>query len=332
MKKIRRLLFIILIALTTVTLTGCENKLVVFDPQGPVARNLSDLIIYSIIFMAVIVVIVFILFGTIIWKYRERKDNMDYEPEEEEGSKALEITWFVIPVLIVIALTIPTVMVTYELEGVPEGYEDEEPLVIHVTSADWKWVFSYPEQDIETVNYINIPEDRAVQFKMTSTGTMQSFWVPALGGQKYTMANMQTNLYLVADNPGSYIGRNTSFNGKGYAHMDFEVLAQTRADFEEWVEEVKATADTLTAEKYKEIIKPGNVGRMTFNETHLQWIDHAHGYSEEFIDFSNYKAPHGDHGDHGDHEEDETSETPEESNGTSHEGHDSHSSHGNGGE
>ncbi|MDL4840456.1 cytochrome aa3 quinol oxidase subunit II [Aquibacillus rhizosphaerae] len=331
MKNFRRIFYLLSLLSITVALTGCESKLVVFDPQGPVARNLTELIIFSIIFMAVIVLVVFILFGYIVWKYREKPDNMDYEPEEEEGSKWLEITWFVIPVIIVIALTIPTVMTTYDLEDVPEGYEDTEPLIINVTSADWKWVFSYPEQDIETVNYINIPEDRPVKFKMTSAGTMQSFWVPSLGGQKYTMANMQTELYLVADNPGSYLGRNTSFNGTGYAHMDFEVLAQTQADFNEWVEEVKATASTLTKEEYKKILSPGIVGRMTFNETHLQWIDHSHGYSDEFLDFSDYKAPHG-HEEEDHEEESSDDEQTDESDSTSHNDHNHHGSDENGGE
>src|SRR5699024_1980923 len=190
-------------------------------------------------FMIVILVVVYSLFAFIIWKYRARKDDGDFEPKEEKGNHILEIIWFTIPVLIVIVLMIPTTKTIYEVEDIPKGYEEEEPLVIHVTSADWKWIFSYPEQGIETVNYINIPADHPVQFKMTSAGTMQSFWVPELGGQKYTMANMQTNLYLVADKPGDFYGRNTNFNGQGYAHMEFNVQAMAQDDFNEWVNDVK---------------------------------------------------------------------------------------------
>ncbi len=289
MKRVRSVMKLFILFVATLALTACE-PLTVFDPQGPVARNLSDLIIFSIIFMAVIVVTVYILFGIIVWKYREREDNKDYEPPYEEGSKALEVTWFIIPVIIVIALTIPTVITISDVEDIPEGYEDQEPLVIHVTSADWKWIFSYPEQDIETVNYINIPANRPIHFKMTSAGTMQSFWIPSLGGQKYTMANMQTQLYLVADREGEYIGRNTNFNGEGYAHMDFEVVAESPSKFNEWVDEVKNTANELTEEKYAEILQPTVIGRETYNGTHLQWIDHAHGGSEKYIDPEAYEG------------------------------------------
>ncbi|GAA5416738.1 hypothetical protein Pryu01_01776 [Paraliobacillus ryukyuensis] len=295
MKRVRSIMKYVVLFLGTLALTGCE-PLTVFDPQGPVARNLSDLIIFSIIFMAVIVITVFILFGVIVWKYREKKDNKDYEPEFEEGSKTLEVTWFLIPVVIVVALTIPTVKTITEVEDIPEGYDDQEPLVIHVTSADWKWIFSYPEEGIETVNYINIPVDRPVHFKMTSAGTMQSMWIPALAGQKYTMANMQTQLYLVADREGDYMGTNNGFNGEGYAEMDFDVSAQSPADYTEWVEEVKNTAKDLTEQQYAQLLEPTIIGRQTYNGTHLQWVDHAQGGSEKYIDTEAYYTGHGTKG------------------------------------
>jgi cytochrome aa3-600 menaquinol oxidase subunit 2 len=270
----RKLLFPVL-AILSLVLSGCETNMVVFEPQGPVARSITELINWSLIWMLLVVVVVFALFGYIVWKYREKKDNLDYEPPEEHGSLTLEIVWTAIPILIVIALTIPTVKALYALEKVPEGYEEVKPITIHVTSADWKWIFSYPEQGIETVNYVNIPEDTPVTFKLTSATTMQSFWVPALAGQKYSMGKMETELILVADHPGSYMGRNTNFNGRGYADMEFEVLSQTHADFAEWVEEVHQTAPELTEVQYEELLKPTHLGRLTFIGTHLAWVNHA---------------------------------------------------------
>ena len=266
-------------------LAGCESKLLIFDPKGPIARNLTDLIVYSIILMLVIIVVVYVLFAVILVKYRAKKQDPDFEPEYEEGNKWIEITWFTIPVIIVIALMIPTVKTIYSVEDIPQGYEEEEPLVVHVTSADWKWIFSYPDEDIETVNYLNIPADHPVLLKMTSAGTMQSFWVPELAGQKYTMANMETELYLLADKPGSFYGRNTNFNGRGYKHMEFEVQAMSKEDFNEWIHDVKKTAYELTEEEYVELLKPSVIGRKTYNKTHLEWIDHSKhdSNSEQFI-------------------------------------------------
>lgn len=294
MKAIKRVIVFLTLLAIPLFLAGCESKLLVFDPKGPIARSLTDLIIYSIVFMLIIVVVIFVLFSVIVWKYRARKDDGDFEPKYEKGNHVLEIIWFTIPVIIVIALMIPTVMTIYEVEEVPQAYKEEEPLVVHVTSADWKWIFSYPDQDIETVNYLNIPADHPVLLKMTSAGTMQSFWVPELNGQKYTMANMETKMYLVSDKPGSFYGRNTNFNGQGYAHMEFEVQAMSKDDFNEWVDEVKRTANDLTEDEYAELLKPTIIGRKTYNQTHLQWIDHAHGGSEKYLNPELYRLHHGD--------------------------------------
>jgi cytochrome aa3-600 menaquinol oxidase subunit II len=289
-------------------LTGCESNLLVMEPQGPAARSIASLINWSLIWMALIIIVVFVLFGWIVWKYREKPENKDYEPPEEHGSTLLETVWTAIPILIVIALTVPTVKTLYALEKVPTGYEEKKPITIHVTSADWKWIFSYPEQGIETVNYVNIPAGTPIDFKLTSASTMQSFWVPALGGQKYTMGKMETQLYLLADNPGSYFGRNTNFNGRGYSEMEFEVLAQTQEEFDKWVSEVKQTAPKLTEQQYGELLKPTHLGRMTFANTHLEWVNHAepdsktysypelyrnHGYQGKIFEINEPKATDG---------------------------------------
>jgi cytochrome aa3-600 menaquinol oxidase subunit II len=265
----------LLALLPVLLLSGCDPHMVVFKPKGPAARDILHLINWSLIFMALVVVVVFSLFGYIVWKYRATSNNKDYEPPEEHGSTKLEITWTLIPILIVIALTIPTVKSIYNLEKVPKGYENKRPITINVTSADWKWIFSYPEQGIETVNYLNIPVGTPVKFKLTSAGTMNSFWIPALGGQKYTMAKMETQLYLVADNTGEFIGKNTNFNGKGYAGMEFTVEAQSPQAFSKWVKDVKSKAPKLTEKKYVDLLKPSNLGRETFSNTHLQWVNHG---------------------------------------------------------
>ncbi|PLS07234.1 cytochrome aa3 quinol oxidase subunit II [Neobacillus cucumis] len=316
----RKSLFVPLLALLPVLLlSGCDSKMLVFDPKGPAAREILDLINWSLVFMALVVVVVFGLFGYIIWKYRARPENKDYEPPEEHGSTKLELIWTFIPIVIVIALTIPTVKTIYSLEKVPAGYENKKPITINVTSADWKWIFSYPDQGIETVNYVNIPTGTPVKFKLTSAGTMQSFWVPQLGGQKYTMNKMETELYLTADEVGEYLGRNTNFNGRGYADMEFTVEAKSTKDFEKWVKEVKATAPKLTEKKYNELLKPTHLGRETYIGTHLQWVDHGKMNSGTYTNPELYEV----HGVKGQifKDEEPSNETTENSNGGEHDGH-----------
>jgi cytochrome aa3-600 menaquinol oxidase subunit II len=258
--------------LTVFLLSGCSD-LLVLDPKGPVAQQQKDLIMYSIIFMIGIIMVVYVLFGFIVYKYRDHKGHKGYDPENK-GSHLIEAICLIIPLIIVVALSIPTVKTIYSLEEAPKGSENKKPLVIQATSVDWKWIFTYPEQNIETVNYINIPEDRPILFKLTSADSMNSFWVPSLGGQKYAMAGMQTELYLQADDPGVFDGRNSNFNGEGFTDQTFKVAALTSESFDKWAKETQQEAPKLTKKQYDQLMLQGHTKEMTFSSTHLKWVKH----------------------------------------------------------
>jgi cytochrome o ubiquinol oxidase subunit 2 len=86
---------------------------------------------------------------------------------------------------------------------------------------------------------------------------MNSFVIPALGGQIYAMAGMQTRLHLVADKPGRFMGRNVQYSGRGFADQQFDAIAtSSKEDFEAWVAKVKASPDTLDTKTYEQLAKP----------------------------------------------------------------------------
>lgn len=274
-------------------LPGCSS-LTVLNPKGPAARTLSDTIIFSILMMLGVLAVVYILYTVFLVKYRATKKNEGYVPPHEEGNVWLEALWIGVPIIIVAILSVVTVRSTAAVERVPDDYAHQEPIVIYAASSNWKWHFSYPEENIETVNYVNIPTHRPIEFRLYSYGPITSFWIPQLAGQKYAMSDMLTYLNLVADTQGSFMGRNSNFSGRGYAQMQFEALAMSEADYEEWVEEVQATAGELTEDRFKELLATDFVGRETYSNTHL--------------DFYPPPMDHGDHGsdtggDHMDHDD-----------------------------
>lgn len=261
-------------------LPGCSS-LTVLNPKGPSARTLSDTIILSIIVMLGVLAVVYILYIFVLVKYRAKKSNEGYIPEHEEGNKVLEAIWIIIPIIIVAFLSVVTVKTTNAVENVAAEYKDQKPLVIYAASSNWKWHFSYPEEGIETVNYLNIPVHRAVEFRMYSFGPITSLWIPQLAGQKYAMSDMLTTLHLSADTEGSYLGRNANFNGKGFAQMEFETLVMSSKDYDKWVKEVKETAPKLTEKEFKGLLAADFIGRKTYSSTHLE-----------------FSPPPGDHGEH----------------------------------
>jgi len=263
------------------------------------ARQANDIMI-SIGIMSFIVIIVFAILIFVLIKYRASNQDPDYEPPHIEGNKWVELVCVGIPVIIVAYFSFVSVQSNYIVEATPKGYEDKDPLVVYASSSNWKWHFSYPEEDIETVNYLYIPTDRALEFRLYSFGPITSFWIPQLGGQKYAMSDMVTTLHLAADEKGEYMGRNANFSGKGFAENTFNVTAMSHEDFDDWVKEVKETAEPLTEEKFDELLEPGHLGQMTFTGTHLDFSlppEHNHKPSESLEDCEPGETPqeHNEH-------------------------------------
>ncbi|WP_047982209.1 cytochrome aa3 quinol oxidase subunit II [Ornithinibacillus contaminans] len=320
-----KLAFITVAILITTILSGCE-PLLVLNPKGPQAETTANVIWLSIFTMALIVIVVITILIIILIKYRASKQADDYKPPHIEGNPIIESIIIGIPVLIVIFLSIVSVKSTYEVESVPEGYENQEPLVIYAASSNWKWHFSYPEQDIETLNYVILPTNRPVEFRLYSYGPITSFWIPQLAGQKYAMADMVTKINLVAETPGDYMGRNANFSGEGFAENTFNATALSPDEFDKWIDEIHNTAEPLTEEKYDTLLEPGHLGQMTFTGTHLEFAPapegenagHHHGSSDEEDNENHEHMNHDEHSDHSEHENHD-----EHTDHSEHENHDS---------
>lgn len=229
-----------------------DHHFLVLNPAGPVARIELHLIVVSIILVLIIIIPVSILLAYITRRYRDHPNNKaPYMPEWSE-SKVLEIIWWGIPVAIVGILGVYTAYDTFALVKPPE--RNAPPITVQVTSLNWKWLFQYPEQGIATVNECDIPANRPVQFVITANSPMNGFWVPQLGGQEYAMPGMAMRLWLQADHPGIFYGHGGNFTGRGYAKMDFHVVARPQKQFTQWVAQVKQSAPALTKAGYASLI------------------------------------------------------------------------------
>ena len=250
--------------LGTVLLSGCDrSKFIVLDPRGPVGKQEYNLIILSVILCAIIIIPVIGIFTYIVLKYRDKPNNKaPYQPEWDDN-KFLEIIWWGIPIIIVAILGVFTAKTTMNLTKPP--VKDVDPIVVQVTSLDWKWMFTYPDKKIATVNYAEIPAGVPVQFILTSDAPMNSFWVPQLGGQEYTMPGMSMGLWLQADKVGEYFGSGANFTGKGFAHMQFRVKAVKQEEFNKWAKQVQKDSPVLTKAGYKKLSKPSLEKELSFS-------------------------------------------------------------------
>jgi cytochrome o ubiquinol oxidase subunit 2 len=85
---------------------------------------------------------------------------------------------------------------------------------------------------------------------------MNSFFVPQLGGQIYTMAGMVTRVHLQADHPGTYLGLSANYSGSGFADMRFNVDAMPAENFAQWVDATRGVGPELDVQAYAALAKP----------------------------------------------------------------------------
>lgn len=257
----RRVLQILVSVVIAVVIVGVfalvmyGRDIPVLNPQGIIAEQQYQLILITTLLGVFVVVPVFILLFTVAWKYREGNTKAKYEPEFD-GSRWLEALWWGIPCLIILLLAVITFISTHALDPYKAIESDKEPVKIQVVSLQWKWLFIYPDEGIATVNHFTIPEDTPVEFTLTSDAPMNSFWLPSLGGQVYTMSGMSTKLHLMANTVGSYKGASANLSGDGFAGMTFVAHSKTQADYQSWVTSSKTSPDWLTAPTYKKLREP----------------------------------------------------------------------------
>jgi cytochrome o ubiquinol oxidase subunit 2 len=249
------ILLVVIGVIGIVIVLANENALVV-HPKGLIAQNELELIITNIILMLLIIVPTYILLFTVVWKYCIKNKHVKYDPNHSYGPRGELIMWL-LPSIIVAVMAIVTWNATHQLNPYKPIKSEVKPLAVQVVALDWKWLFIYPELGIATLNYFHIPERTPIHLTLTADGSpMNSFWIPQLSGQIYSMTGMSTQLYLMADGPGEYTGREVEINGEGYADMTFQVKSSSQKDFEEWVMQAKKSTPHLTKDLYMQLVKP----------------------------------------------------------------------------
>jgi len=230
------------------------------QPAGTVGIKERNLMLLALTLSVIVVVPVFIMAGLIAWRYREQNPRpAKYQPEWDH-SRLFEGIWWGIPIVIIGILSVVTWNSSHALDPYRslDGQSDVSALHIQVVALDWKWLFIYPDQHIASVNLAEIPTGQQVDFEVTSDTIMNSFWVPALGGQIYAMPGMSTHLHEQVDKPGEYLGSPANIAGHGFARMDFTVRAASKQQFDNWVIEARQANRNLTDETYKQLAKPSD--------------------------------------------------------------------------
>jgi cytochrome o ubiquinol oxidase subunit II len=243
------------VLISTATLVASCRPAGVLDPQGPIAAAERLLLINSTAIMLVVVIPVILATLAFAWRYRASNPRASRSPDSSYEGRIEFVTWS-IPALTVILLGGVIWIGTHQLDPRAPIPAKTDPLRLDVVALDWKWLFIYPDQGIAAVNQLVIPAGTPVQFRLTSATVMNSFFVPQLGSQIYTMSGMTTHLHLLADAPGQFPGFSANFSGAGFPQMRFVVEAVPAGDFTVWVAQAQGTGAALDEAGYAELAKP----------------------------------------------------------------------------
>lgn len=260
--KLGLVLFVIALALAVMVIRLHGYNFAVLNPKGQIAGKERSLMLLAVVLSAVVIIPVFAMTAFIAWKYRASNLSAKYTPDWDHNLAA-ETAWWLIPLTIITILSVVTWQSTHALDPF-KPLKGQRPLTIQVVALQWKWLFIYPEQNVASVNFLDIPVNVPLSFQITSDAPMNSFWIPQLSGQMYAMSGMSTSLNMEATQTGTFIGRSANISGEGFAGMNFRVKADSNAGFSTWLDEVRSNSPKLDLASYNLLAEASENNPVTY--------------------------------------------------------------------
>jgi cytochrome c oxidase subunit 2 len=223
---------------------GQDHPDSIFHQRTDVNRDVDFLFKILIYAGTAVFIFVEVLLLWTLMKFRKRPGQP--APEHVHGNTTLEITWTVIPLVILVIIGIPTVQTIWKTQGQARG----DALQVEVIGHQWWWEFRYPQYGIVTANELYLPVGRTANFKLNSADVIHSFWVPALSGKRDVVSNHTNYIWWTPDSAGTnaWNGACVEYCGTSHANMRFKTFTVSPADFESWAKhQQEAAAGTQAA-------------------------------------------------------------------------------------
>jgi cytochrome c oxidase subunit 2 len=204
------------------------------DAASEEAPKVDTLLDVMIVLSAFVFSIVMVMLGYSVWRYRAKPgDEGDGEPIH--GNTKLEITWTLIPTVIVLFGAVYSWIILDDIEA-----RAGDRMQVNVTAQQFKWTFEYPEEGV-TSNELHVPVDRQVEFELNALDVLHSFWVPEWRVKKDAVPGQTTSLVATPNEEGTYSLICAELCGIGHGTMRAFVVVESEQEFEQWVSEQPAS-------------------------------------------------------------------------------------------
>ncbi len=235
----RRLLPLGTLGILAIALGGCQA---ISPPPGATLQGQAVHGLYEIILIPTIAIFVLVegLLTVAILRYRRRDESM---PAQVHGNRYLEVTWTVIPSLIVFAVF----LLSMQTLGTVDAKSPDPAVTVDVFGRQWFWDFAYEKEGIKvsgagTVPEIVLPVGERVRFVETSDNVIHSFYIPQFLFKRDVIPGAHNTFEIQITDPGVYGGQCAEFCGLGHATMLFRIRAVSPADYTAWVAQQQAAA------------------------------------------------------------------------------------------
>jgi cytochrome c oxidase subunit 2 len=230
------------------TLAACDRggetyPQTTFRPVSEFGEKLNAVFYNTFWWTIAIMILVIVLVVYAAFRFREQPAAPP--PRQIHGNTKLELTWTLVPALIVVIISVPTIRTIFETQRRPP----DDALVVEVIGHQWWWEFRYPQYQLTTANLMYIPTGRTISLVMQSADVIHSFWIPKIGGKRDVNplprrreggAPAHPNyITFVADRAGHYLGQCAEFCGEAHALMRMSSMAVTPTEFDAWVQRMR---------------------------------------------------------------------------------------------
>jgi cytochrome c oxidase subunit 2 len=197
--------------------------------------------------------LIFIVVGGLllysIIRFRRRPTDDGSEPPQIFGSTQIELSWTIIPVLIVTVLFLTTARVIFDIQDAPKP---KSAVDVTVIGHQFWWEVRYPRFQVTTANELHVPVSEPSAsvptfIKLTSADVIHSFWVPELAGKVDLIPNRVNEIWMSPEAVGVYKGQCAQFCGAEHALMLLRVYAETPENFAAWIRQQQSEAAVPTS-------------------------------------------------------------------------------------
>jgi cytochrome c oxidase subunit II len=231
------------------------------EAATPVMENITWFHDFLLVLITIITLFVLALLVIVVVKFNAKANPI---PSKTTHNTLIEVAWTLIPVLILVALVVPSFRLLFLELDVPKA-----DLTVKVTGKQWYWSYAYPDngkfefdsllaQDkqprlLGVDNEMVVPVNKIVRIQTTGADVIHSFAVPAFGIKIDSVPGRLNETWFKATKLGMFYGQCSELCGKDHAFMPIAVRVVSDQDFVAWVETAKKKFATNPANSFASV-------------------------------------------------------------------------------